>query len=430
MKTARDATTARQLRPLLGYLLAILVAASLPASAAEVPAPGVVFHGHVDLAGTQIVLPEGDWVVAGRASEAAPGVEGVPYGTLESIVLFRLAEQPAAGVAAFVIARSNAIAIEDGWGVAPECERTDLLLSVVYDESEGHGFCGFVTHVLNAVDDSSDRAWQQAVIYAKAKGLALPATWLMAGFRLANLADMLDVRYNFNPELQGMAPSTARSWADSEWSRAEIFGADSDAGSRSTIASLFDRLAFWRPAAPAREPSASAATQRRADLVDDLKEWLARMRYPVELGFDNRAAALSPPPLPWPAASGTPLTELAVRLALLDQLRNRNILDQAEYLRQRSVAESFSEVGAGRRWTAEELTFAKTATDQVPAAIIYFGADLLYTGNVLLSSQLWTLDQALDLARYSAQEYLWQRLGPRKLDVNSVLTLPAAGIDG
>jgi hypothetical protein len=429
MTAVRDATTARRVQRLLGYLLAILIAGTTPVLAAEMPALGTVVHGHVDLAGTQVVLPAGDWVVAGHDTETLPSLAELPYGAMESIVLLQLAGSPANSVAAFVIARSNAIAIEDGWGVAPDCERTDLLESAVYDESDGHSFCGFVTYVLNGVDQASDPAWKQAVGYANAQGLVLPTTWLMAGFRLSNLADLLDVRYHFNPELQGMAPSTAQSWVDSEWSRAAIFGADSDAGSRSAVGSLLDRLAFWRPAPPAREPAASAATQRRADLVNDLREWLARMRYPVELGFDSRAAALSSLAPPWAAASGTPVTELTLRLALLDQLRAQDVIDEAEHDRQRALAES-SGVGAGRRWTAEELTVAKTATDQIPAAIIYFGADLLYTGSFALSSQLWTLDQALDLARYSVQEYVWQRLGPRKLAVGNAVVLPSAGIGG
>src|SRR5690242_7114660 len=202
MKALRDAPTARQLRRLLGYLLAILIASIAPAMAAESVAPGAVVHGHVDLAGKQIVLPVGDWIVAGRAAETLPSLAGVPYGAIDSLVLIKLADKPAKTVAAFVIARRNAIAITDGWGVAPECQRTDILLAVVYQDDEGHSFCGFVDHVLSAVDPESDPAWKQAVDYANAHDLSLPNTWLMAGFRLSDLRDVLDVRYNFNPDLQ------------------------------------------------------------------------------------------------------------------------------------------------------------------------------------------------------------------------------------
>src|SRR6266404_1052400 len=121
MKEVRGVTPAPCARGLLGCLLAVFLAGSLPAAAADVAAPGAVAHGYVDLAGKQIVLPEGDWIVAGRAAETLPSLAGVPYGAIESLVLFKLADKPAKTVAAFVIARRNAVAIADGWGVAPEC---------------------------------------------------------------------------------------------------------------------------------------------------------------------------------------------------------------------------------------------------------------------------------------------------------------------
>src|SRR5215510_8835057 len=130
MQARCDATTPPRVRRLLGYLLAILIAGAAPALAAESAAPGAVVHGHVDLAGKQIVLPAGDWIVAGRAAETLPELSGVPYGAIDSLVLLKLADKPAKTVAAFVIARRNAIAISDGWGVAPECQRTDILLTV------------------------------------------------------------------------------------------------------------------------------------------------------------------------------------------------------------------------------------------------------------------------------------------------------------
>src|SRR5262249_57386344 len=130
---------------------------------------------------------------------------------------------------------------------------------------------------------------------------------------------------------------------------------------------------------PARSgaPAANAAAQQRAELVNDLKQWLARMRYPVELGFDKQAADLAPLPPPWPAAE-TAAPALAVRLAALEQLRDRHILDEAGYERQRAIAEQLSAPElAGAKWTAEELTTVKAITDQVSGAIGYFGADLV-----------------------------------------------------
>lgn len=387
-------------------------------------------QGPIVIAGKQLVLPDGDWVVAGRGFETVAGLEGVPYGAIESLVLFRLAASPSKEVAAFVIARRNAVAIEQGWGVAPECQRTDLLLATTYDDSEGHVFCGFVTHVLSAASNTDDLGWQAAVRYAQQQGLTLPATWLMAGFRISDFSNMLDVRYHFNPDLQGATPYPAASWADSAWSRAAIYGATTATGTPSTFSSLLNRVAFWRAPTPPREPPGSRAAQQRADLVNDLRDWLGRMRYPVLFGFDNRAAALGRIPMPWPLDAEAKAPELALRLAVLAQLHDRGILGTTEYRRQQAIAEGLSAQQAGSRWTAGELTTLKAITDQVTGAIGYFGSDLLYTGTIVTASQLWGFDQTLDAIRYTAQEYLWQRYGPRRLQQDEVVGLPRVGVDG
>ena len=417
-------------RYVLACLAAILVAGSSPLAAAADAAPGTVFRGHIDLAGKQIVLPEGDWVIAGRAAETLPSLAGVPYGAIESLVLFQLAAKPDKTVAAFAIARRNAVAIQDGWGVAPECQRTDILFAIVYLDDEGHNYCGFVNHVLSAVDAGSDPAWKRAVDYARAQGLSLPTTWLMAGFRKSDLSDVLDIRYNFNPDLQGIKPVPASNWASSQWARDRVFGEGTSTGDQPVVYSLFDRIAFWRSPPPPREPAAGPAAQQRAELVDSLKEWLAKMRYPVEFGFDNRVQALAPVPMPWTVATDVPVPELALRLATLSQLRDRHIISQTEYERQRAIAESLSAAEAGKHWTAEELTVVKAITDQVSGSIGYFGSDLLFTGTIQTATQVWGFDQFLDLVRYTGQEYLWQKFGPRKLGISETVTFPGAGIDG
>ena len=398
--------------------------------AAEIATPGTVVHDRVDLAGKQIVLPAGDWIVAGRAAETLPSLAGVPYGAIDSLVLLKLADKPAKTVAAFVIARRNAIAITDGWGVAPECQRTDILLAVVYQDDEGHSYCDFVNHVLSAVEPTSDPAWKQAVDYANAQGLSLPSTWLMAGFRLSDLRDVLDVRYNFNPDLQGIASTPATSWASSPWSRRQIFGEETATGTPSVASSLFNRIAFWRGPPPAAEPAAGPQAEARAELVNGLKDWLARMRYPVEFGFDNRAADLAPVPMPWTISVDEPVPELAIRLATLSQLLDRHIISRAEYERQRAIAVGLSAAEAGNHWSAEELTVVKAITDQVSGSIGYFGSDLLFTGTIQTASQVWGFDQFLDLLRYTGQEYLWQKFGPRKLGISEAVAFPGSGIDG
>lgn len=409
-----------------GYLLAavpLLLAGSR--SHAEVPAIGTTVGGPFELAGKQIVLPDGEWVVAGHGYDQIAGLDDVPYGAIENVVLFRLAENR---VAAFVIAQRNAVAIENGWGLAPECERTDLLGLVVYDGSENHSFCGFVNYVATAVDSTSARAWQAAMEFAGSRSLTLPPGWLMAGFRRNDLTDTLDVRYHFDPALAGYPATPAPTAISADWSRERIYGR-ATSGAWGVVGGVAQHLAFWHTP-PVREPAAIPAMEARADVVNDLREWLAKMRYAIQLGYQNRASLLASVPMPWDPADEVFQPELATRLAALAQLAEAKVIAPEEYARQRAIAEALSAPEAGHRWTAEELTAVKLVTDQISGAVSYFAADLIYTGTVQTASQIWALDQVIDAGRYTALEYGWQRLGPRRLATDGVVVLPGAGMGG
>lgn len=400
-----------------------LVEATTVSPRAQVPAPGGVIQGSLDLAGKQIVLPDGDWVVAGHGYDQVAGLDDVPYGAIENVVLFRL---DGSRVTAFVIAQRNVIAIENGWGLAPECLRTDLLGLEVYDAAEGHSFCGFVTHVATAVDSTSASAWQAAMAYAGSEALVLPPGWLMAGFRRNDITDTLDVRYHFDPSLAGYPAAPGPNAVGVDWSRARIYGRAAG-GAWGVIGGVVDHMAFWRTP-PAREPAAAPAMEARAAVVNDLRDWLARMRYAIQLGFENRATELPPVPMPWDPAEQLFQPELTVRLAALGELVEAKVLPSQEYARQRAIAEELSAPEAGYRWTAEELTAVKLVTDQISGAVSYFAADLIYTGTVQTASQIWAVDQVIDAVRYTALEYGWQRFGPRRLATDGPVALRGAGV--
>jgi hypothetical protein len=404
--------------------LALLVGLAAPV-AAEVPAVGTLIQGSLDLGGKQVVLPAGEWVVAGHGFNQVAGLEDVAYGAIENAVLFRLA---GSSVAAFVIAQHNVIRIENGWGVAPECQRNELLASVAFDSAEGHSFCGFVTHVITAADPASASAWREAVEFAANRGLTLPPVWLMAGFRRNDLTDLLDVRYHFDPALEGFPATPAASWSASDWSRAHIFGDATVGGSWGAVGGLMEHAAFWYTP-PEREPAASPALEPRAALVNDLKDWLGRMRYAVQLGFENRTDVLAAVPMPWDPAVLAFRPELTLRLGELDALRQEGILPTPVYAEQRAIAENLSAPTAAHRWTAEELTLVKLITDQISGAMSFFTADLAFSGSVQTASQLWAVDQVVDVARYTALEYGWQKFGPRRLGVDQPVALAGAGID-
>src|SRR5258708_467870 len=162
--------------------LAVLAVAAIasPCAEAAVATIGTVFSGYLPFAGQEIPLPQCQWVLIGDGYQIASGAEGAPGHAIEDVVLFKQAKD---AVPAFIIAHRNLVSRGDGWGIAPDCDRDDILAKVNWDDADSHGFCGFVNHVQTAVTTESAESWKQATAYAGQWNLKLPSTWLMAGDR-------------------------------------------------------------------------------------------------------------------------------------------------------------------------------------------------------------------------------------------------------
>jgi uncharacterized membrane protein len=194
----------------------LLTGSALVATTPAVPR----FSGTIDIAGRHVPLPAGEWLLAGSAHDSAGPAETRPYGAIETAVLFKLAGTT---VKDFIAIRANALPVTGSWGPAPECDRADILFASVFYRAVHENFCGFVNHVVNGRDDGASSAWIAALDLAAQNGWQLPATWLMAGFRIADRHDMLDLRYHLNPEFAGFARDSG-GWAASAWSPARVAG--------------------------------------------------------------------------------------------------------------------------------------------------------------------------------------------------------------
>ena len=264
--------------------LALLLAMAPAESHAVVPpAIGTAFTGWIELAGKQVALPEGSWTLVGRSYSRAPQMTSDAYGAIETVILFRQDQQV---VDAFVAASSNVVPIEEGWGTATEClgEDVELPLIVNYDAVGAHTFCGFVAPVRNVVTPNSPGAWRDAANYGKAQGLVPAREWLMAGYRLSDRSEVLDVRYHFNPLLRGaqqskddlgrprigrLAREHARPRAHGFLQRLGRIGADADALDRGCRGSVTGAAGQARPArGPASIRRARRAAIRGAEGAD------------------------------------------------------------------------------------------------------------------------------------------------------------------
>jgi hypothetical protein len=404
------------------FILAVLAVAAIAGSGAEAAvAPiGTVFTGFLPFAGKEIPLPEGDWVLVGDGYQTLSAAEGAPSDVIEDVVLFKQAKD---AVPAFIIAHRNLVSRTDGWGIAPDCDRDNILATVNWDDADGHGFCGFINHVQTAVTAESAESWKQATAYAGQWNLKLPPTWLMAGYRLSDSSDVVDVRYHFDPSLAGF-PSlvAARSWRDSAWGKDRV----DDGRSPDSWSAYGWSWVSWATG------SGAPATTPRQHAVDTLEQWLGDMRQPVKLGFANQASAAPAMAMPWTADEFVAPPQLVLRLALLDQLKAQHVLSDEQYHAQRAIIETESGHVASGRWTAAGLTNVKTITDELSTMVLSFVANTAYTGSPTTAAQLITANVGLDLADYWVLEYAWNKFGPRAstLEAAPEVEFATAGIDG
>ena len=175
-------------------------------------AQGRLLSGVVTLAGKQVPLPDGSWILAGNADTTVDAVDGA-YGAIANLVLFRLQGHV---VDAALELNVNELPVTDGWGLSADCDRTDLVLAVVRYRTGWDGSCFFVTHSL-AVTPLLPPAWEQALRFAADADLIMAPVWVTAGFRVANRRDLIDARFQFSPALRGVPVEIVAHWEDSAW---------------------------------------------------------------------------------------------------------------------------------------------------------------------------------------------------------------------
>jgi len=215
--TARH-RTARHLLAVI--MIAAGVAWSFAANARDL-AVGASVERVLRVDGKQVALPGGSWIVAADAPSDWNDPKIGAFGYLRTVVLFQVVDSR---VAAILEVNTNVLPTTDGWGMAAECARTDLVLAVVRYRAGWDGSCYFVTHTLLAKEPTP--AWRKARDFAVMKGWRVSRVWLTAGLRTADRSDVLDIRFHFGPETRGIPSETIDRWQDSAWMPARL---DNDA---------------------------------------------------------------------------------------------------------------------------------------------------------------------------------------------------------
>jgi uncharacterized membrane protein len=119
---------------------------------------------------------------------------------------------------------TNSIPVNDGWGRAKACAGNPQSILLVDRYKTGwETSCLFVQASRFGAASPGPAAWEQARGFAAKGKLAMPETWLTAGFRVSDRQDIVDARYHFNAAL--MLGATAASYgATTDWSAAGLKG--------------------------------------------------------------------------------------------------------------------------------------------------------------------------------------------------------------
>jgi hypothetical protein len=361
-------------------VLAMLIA---PIACAE-PEAGDAVPPVLTVAGKQVPLP----VMRGDGLGS--------YGAIQNVVLFRIAASGALDAMAEI--NTNDIAVVDGWGIAADCQRRDLVLTVVRSSSGWDAACFFVTHTEwePAEGSLSDTptAWLQAKAFAAKRRLRLPANTVTAGFRVANRRDLMDVRFHFLVD-----PDAAHStdWADSPWGRGKL-----------------------------QEDHRRLAFDRR------IAEWSAMMIGCIEAGLKNRLhASLT---VPGPGSGEAELERNSVlhqRQERLDYLRSSGLLSAEQFARESAMLRQADADDRHDAIDPGEVHFYRLLSLQGMSVTSDALVTFLWTAQSVQAAALTLLQASLRTGRSYVVGYLWDMYGgtPIRPDFARTVDFAYGGVD-
>jgi uncharacterized membrane protein len=202
----------------VGAALLLPVPSRLPVLRIAAQAQGAPKHaseqyrGMINVEDKHVPLPQGDWQLAGRAANAADAGHRVV-----SVALVRL---HGADVDAAVLIQTNARDTAASWGNATACDRTDLYFARIRYASDHDGSCAYAAYVEASVNrQTTDPAWQQALLHGAGSDWRFPTHWLEAAYRITDPRDAIQVRYLFH-SASGTDPATVRAlvaWTEASW---------------------------------------------------------------------------------------------------------------------------------------------------------------------------------------------------------------------
>lgn len=175
-------------------LLAVLPPMLAPwcAEAMNLPQSGTLVSNPLVLFGKPVPLPPGDWWVVSSGFGQATGSSPGPYGAFGGVLL--VPEIPDEN-RMFLLVHTNALPISGGWGTSSVCNDETNLYAASEEPVDLHEACTFV-----AARRGPRRIAGDLPAFAQQNAFtALPPWALIAGFRVADRRDVVEVRLGIAP---------------------------------------------------------------------------------------------------------------------------------------------------------------------------------------------------------------------------------------
>ncbi len=359
-------------------------------AAAKAQTVGSTVSGLVEVAGKQVPLPPGEFTILSvgqtnaRLKKSGVESERLDLGPIRTVTLAQVQD---GRIPVVVEVAANLVPHHDGWGTTADCTRKDLYAALSNYKSGWDVSCLYLKP-LPVGGDAPAPGGDALARFAAERSAAVSSFWLVAGLRVADRQDVIDVRYHVDPASLGVPTAAA--------------GADA-----------------WEPAVIEQNPERLAA-------VKDLAAWAGRVAEPLSLGLRKRlvAADLAVPALAG-AASIPPADDVrAARSAAVQRLYDAGQIPESEYQKQMAAIAGPAAVAGAATWTYAQVAGWKAFTYRVVVTTINAGIDYLFIGRPFAAGVLVILQVVVNTTKFFFHEMMWQEIfgiSPLQRDAPNVI---------
>ena len=258
-----------------GLALLLLQLSCAAGFAATLPQLGERVSGQIELLGKPIPLPPGEWQVAsagfGRVANEDPG----PYGAIGGVLLLRHDRDQGE----FLLLHTNVLPVRAGWGEPRECTAEHSLFQSSGEPRNLHNACSFLVAIRRGQLLRSALPALGGADAAARLAAALPPWALIAGFRVSDRRDVLDIRYGIVPPRPDPAAWFAADAAQDHAHRAVIaeLGEWAQTARQSAIAALRDPAGQVPPMPPPATAAAPAKVEAPQEQITALRLGLYKL---------------------------------------------------------------------------------------------------------------------------------------------------------